>query len=198
MQRYDMANLATELGLHPGLFLTREHGEQAYLRLKEMVEQLPEGEALLLVFPAGQLIDGSFADETIIRLGDEMSAEEFGSRGLLLEGVTADSITNIEAVIGFRRLKLGFLAVTPEGQWQVVGQLDPSLREMLEILAEKDTLTAPDLAEEYDLAINTASNRLKRLYDRRLVRREYEVSSKGLQYCYFFWDWREVGQPAEV
>jgi predicted transcriptional regulator len=39
------------------------------------------------------------------------------------------------------------------------------------------------------LAINTASNRLKRLYDRRLVRREYEVSAKGLQYYYYFWQW---------
>ncbi len=198
MQRYEMGTLAADLGLHPGLFLTREHGEQAYLRLKQVVEQLPEGESLLLDFPPQQLIDGSFADETLVRLGEELMSEEFGNRAILLQGLTADSITNIESVIGFRRLKLGFLAVEPEGQWQVIGQLDPSLREMLAILAQQSSLTAPDLVEKYDLAINTASNRLKRLFDRRLIRREYEVSAKGLQYYYYFWDWQPVDTPKAV
>lgn len=198
MQRYDMAELAAELNLQPDFFLTREHGEQAYQRLKQMLEQLPEGDALLLIFPPGQLIDGSFADETIVRLGEELAGDQFGNRAILLQGLSDDSITNIEAVIGFQRLKLGFLAVTPEGQWQVIGQLDPSLRKMLDLLAEQESLTAPELAEKYDLAINTASNRLKRLYDRRLVRREYEVSAKGLQYYYYFWDWQNAREEAKV
>jgi hypothetical protein len=198
MQSYDMAKLATDLDFHPGLFLTREHGEQAFGRLKQAAKQLPEGDALLLIFPEGQLVDGSFADETIVRLGEELNSGQFGDRAMLLQGLTADSITNIEAVIGFRRLKLGFLAVESNGKWQVIGQLDPSLREMLALLAEQDCLTAPDLVEKYNLAINTASNRLKRLYDRRLVRREYEVSAKGLQYYYYFWDWQDVDEPVEA
>ena len=190
MQRYDVVDLATELSLLPGLFLTRERGEQAYPHLKQVLEQTPEGDALLLIFPPNQLVDGSFADETVVRLGEELTTDRFGNRAMVLQGLTADSITNIEAVIGLRRLKLGFLATEPDGQWQVIGQLDPSLHEMLKILATQKYLTAPELAERFNLAINTASNRLKRLYDRRLVRREYEVSAKGLQYYYYFWNWQ--------
>ena len=188
MNIYQMTELGTRLGLRPDLFLTREHGERAYAILKEQLEQLAEDEALLLVFPPGQLVDGSFADETIIRLGEELTGSQLGNRALLLQGLTADSITNIEAVIGFKRLKLGFLVVEVDGRWRVIGHLDPTLLEVLTLLAEREHLTAPALSDMLDLAINTASNRLKRLFDRRLVRREYEVTNRGLQYYYFFWD----------
>ncbi len=189
MNIYHMTELGTRLGLRPDLFLTREHGERAYAVLREQLEQLKEGGALLLVFPAEQLVDGSFADETIIRLGEELTGNQLGDRAMLLQGLTADSITNIESVIAFKRLKLGFLLVEDDGSWRVIGQLDPTLLEVLTLLAGREHLTAPQLSDMLDLAINTASNRLKRLFDRRLVRREYEVSARGLQYYYFFWDW---------
>ncbi len=191
MKSYDMAELSVELGLHEHFYLTRENGERAYLLLRGHLEQLPSGQGLLLTFPRDQLIDASFADETIIRLGEELMAGQFGDSALLLQGLTEDSIKNIEAVIGFRRLKLGFLAVEANGKWKCIGQLDPTLKEVLELLANRDQLTAPQLTNLLNLAINTASNRLKRLYDRRLIRREYEVSSKGLQYFYYFWQWVE-------
>ncbi len=189
MKTYDMTRLSAKLGLHENFYLTRENGERAYLLLRERLEQLSSGQGLLLTFPQGQLIDASFADETIIRLGEELMAGQFEDNGLLLQGLTEDSIKNIEAVIGFRRLKLGFLVVETSGEWKCIGQLDRTLKEVLDLLANRDKLTAPELSDLLNLAINTASNRLKRLYDRRLVRREYEVSSKGLQYFYYFWQW---------
>lgn len=192
MQNYNMAELSAELGSQPGFFLTRENGERAYSLLRTRLEQIPDRQGLLLIFPPEQLVDASFADETIVRLGEELTDNQLGDRVLLLLGLTEDSIKNIEAVIGFRRLKLGFLVVERNDRWRCIGQLDPSLLEVLKLLAERDHLTAPELAEMLNLAINTASNRLKRLYDRRLVRREYEVSAKGLQYFYFFWEWRDL------
>ena len=50
-------------------------------------------------------------------------------------------------------------------------------------------LTAPELADMLKLAINSASNRLKRLWVQRLVRRDYEISESGLQYIYYCWTW---------
>jgi predicted transcriptional regulator len=191
MERYDMATLGSELGLSKRLFLTREKGEQAYQLLKERLQEVSEGQGLVLVFPSEQLVDASFADESIIRLGEEIVGDKFGERCILLEGLTEDSIKNIDAVIGLRRLKLAFLAVEPSNAWQCIGQLEPSLKEVLKLMARHHRLTAPGLADLLELAINTASNRLKRLYDRRLIRREYEISEKGLQYIYYFWQWTE-------
>lgn len=189
METYDMARLGAELGLPEQLFLTREKGEQAYRLLRNRLEQVPDDQGLLLTFPESQLIDASFADETIIRLGEELLRCQSGNVALILQGLTEDSIKNIEAVISFRRLKLAFLAVGSAGAWQCIGQLDPALREVLHLLAEHDHLTAPQLAEQLKLAINTASTRLKRLYDRHLAWREYESLNKGLQYHYHFWQW---------
>ncbi|MBX3057642.1 MAG: winged helix-turn-helix transcriptional regulator, partial [Anaerolineae bacterium] len=115
-----------------------------------------------------------------------------GRRRLLLAGLTQDSIDNINAAIRLQRLKLAFLAISPGGQWQVVGHLEDNLQETLTMVAQRPSLTAPELAEELDLALNSANNRLKRLYDLHIIRREYEVSEKGLLYIYYFWQWEEA------
>ncbi len=189
MKRYDMVLLSSEP--NERFFLTRENGEPAYLLLEAFLQETSEGQPMILVFPPNQIMDSSFADETVVRLGEKIIAGEFGERCIILEGLTDDSITNIDAAISLRRLKLAFLAVEPTGAWQCIGQLEPSLRETLDIVAKQGRLTAPELSNLKKLAVNSASNRLKRLYDQRLIRREHEVSEKGLQYIYYFWQWTE-------
>lgn len=191
MKRQDMALLGRELGFSERLFLTRHNGEQAYNVLKTSLQQVDEGQGLILSFPSNQLIDASFADETIIRLGEEIVSGNLGDRSILLENLTEDSITNIESIIKFRQLKLAFLSIQLSGTWQRIGQLEPSLHETLEIVSQRDQLTAPELANLLKLAVNTASNRLKRLHSLHLVCRDYEVSNQGLQYIYYFWKWRD-------
>lgn len=192
MAQCRMATLAAELGFAEAhLFLTRERGEQAFRILAERLQATPEGQPLVVIFPPDQLVDSSFADESIIRLGELVVDRQFGDRGVLLQSLTADSITNIEAAISLRGLKLAFLAVEPTGDWRRIGQLEPSLVATLELVASRAHLTAPELAELKGLSVNGASNRLKRLYDQRLVRRDYDISDRGLQYIYRFWEWTE-------
>jgi DNA-binding transcriptional ArsR family regulator len=188
MHRYDMAQLGATLGLLENrFFLTREKGEQAYQLLREHLQEIPEGQALLLVFPPNQRMDASFADQTILQLTEGLIAGAFGERGLLLEGLAEDAVFSLNAAISLRDLKLAVLQMEPVGTWQYIGHLEPTLEETLKLVASEGRLTAPRLAELLGLAINTASNRLKRLYDQHLVRREFEVSEKGLQYIYSFW-----------
>jgi DNA-binding transcriptional ArsR family regulator len=187
--QFDMAQLSDELGLPARFFLTREKGEAAYNRLADVLAKMPEGEPLVLQFPPEQLVDSSFADEAIIRLVEALVAGDYGDRAVLLAGLTEDSAHNVNAAIHLRNLKLAVLVVGSDDSWALVGQLERSLRETLEMLAEAETMTAPELSERIGSAVNTASNRLKRLYDGRLIRREYEVSERGLQYIYHFWRW---------
>lgn len=188
----EMDKIATELELPPRFFVTRDKGEQAFVRLASALQAVPEEGSLILQFPAGQVMDVSFADEAVIQLGQGIVDGKYGRRRLLLAGLTQDSIDNINAAIRLQRLKLAFLAISPGGQWQVVGHLEDNLQETLTMVAQRPSLTAPELAEELDLALNSANNRLKRLYDLHLIRREYEVSEKGLLYIYYFWQWEEA------
>ena len=191
LEKLEMAQLGSELGFAERLFITRDNGERAYPFLAERLRSIPDGEALLLVFPPNQLLDASFVDECIVRLGQELLAGKFGHRTLLLQGLTDNSIININSVIALRKFKLAFLVVQPTGEWQCIGRLAISLHEVLDLLAQRERLTAPELAETMQLAINSASNRLKRLYDQRLIWREHEISDKGLQYIYHFWQWTQ-------
>lgn len=184
-----MAGVASAVGLPTRYFLTREKGEEAYRLLKEHLRRTPERCALVLVFPPGQVVDASFADESLIRLAERLAAGEFGERGALLEGLTEDSVHNLEAVIRLRGVKLVFLLVGPGDGWRHVGPLEPSLSEALALAALRREITAPELARELELALNTANNRLKRLHALRLLWRHHEVSEKGLRYIYHFWQW---------
>lgn len=186
---YELAQLSSTLSLPDGFFLLREKGEAAYNILIDVIDQVPEHEPLVLVFPENQIIDASFADEALVRLYETLMTGKHGERTMLFMGLTEDSRTNIDAAIHLRNLKMAILIVQADGSWQVVGQLERSLRETLEIVAEQGSMTAPTLAEMIGSAVNTASNRLKRLYDGRLIRREHEFSEKGLQYIYHFWNW---------
>jgi hypothetical protein len=188
--RYEMAGLSLTPGLPGGRFyLTREGGEEAYQLLERRLRETPEPCALVLAFPPGQVMDASFADESLMRLGEGLAAGKFGERATLLEGLTEDSLHNLEAVIRLRRAKLVFLLVDPDGGWRYAGPLEPSLSEALVLAASRGMITAPELARELHLALNTANNRLKRLHDLRLLWREHEVSERGLRYIYHFWRW---------
>jgi hypothetical protein len=195
--RYEMAGLSRAVGLPERYFLTREKGEEAYRLLEDRLRETPERCALVLVFPPGQVMDASFADESLMRLGEELVAGEFGERAALLEGLTEDSVRNLEAIIRLRRAKLVFLLVEPGGGWQHVGPLEPSLLEAFALAARRREITAPELARELRLALNTANNRLKRLHVLRLLWREHEVSGKGLRYIYHFWRWEEDSEKRD-
>lgn len=191
-ERYEAAQLAEEIGLTSSrLFLTRPNGEKAYEVLKKRLLEVTDGDALVLVFPAKQLVDGSFADETVVQLGLEILTGDFGERCLLLEGLTRDSVKNVNAVISLRKHKLPLLSADGSGEWQVLGRLEEHLLDTLRLVAERGHLTATELMPILGLAVNTASTRLKRLHNLHLVRREYEVSERGLQYIYYFWRWKE-------
>lgn len=185
-----MADLRQALDLVPEYFVTRDYGEQAYPFMAAELRDVPLGSPLVLLFPSKQVIDASFADETIIRLSEEILGGAFGERAILLQGLTPDSIKNVNAVIELRRLKLGLLCVDQQGGWECIGHVEPILRETLTFVAEEGEVSAPELAARSSLAINTASTRLKRLYDQHLVTRTFEVTKKGLEYTYRMWRWK--------
>ena len=81
MTQFDMIQLATELGLPARFFVTRDKGELAFNRLAAALQALPEEGSLILQFPSSQVMDVSFVDETIIRLGQEIVEGQHGIVG---------------------------------------------------------------------------------------------------------------------
>lgn len=185
MQRLLIDRICQEKGISNKYLITRLIGEGIYEPLIQQIK--PNDQPTVLVFPSGQFMDVSFADETIIRLGQDYETGKYGKGTLILHNLSTDSLHNIEAAINLQKLKLAFISTQNDGSWSLVGQLEQSLRDTLLLVEQNKLITAPALSKILNLAINSASNRLKRLYDQRLLRREFEITENGLQYTYYFW-----------
>jgi hypothetical protein len=166
-------------------YVGRVKGGIAYKMWKESLLKIKEGEVLWLNFPAEQIIDPSFADESIIRLGRELYEMEFGDRFIRLCGLSPDSIININAAIKWHDYKVAFLSEHPHEGWQIIGwPPGKKLLETFEVAKARGHITAPEFAAASQIALNTASTRLYRLYSLRLIRRRMERSHKGIEYIY--------------
>lgn len=187
---HSASDIAVEAGIEdPRLLLTRDDGDLTIPLLRDRLQQVPPGQPLILCFQSKHRMDVSFADAAIVNLALEIVEGKFSECGLLLKNLSQDLIDNIEGAIKKRDLKLALLAVYDDGTWRCIGHLENNLRETLEQVAKHDGLGASELCEMFDLAINTASNRLKKLHDQHLVRREAQSTERGLQYVYYFWKW---------
>jgi Winged helix-turn-helix DNA-binding len=172
-------------------FVRRDRGRQAFERVQERLLMVHDGGCLVLSFPDDQLMDASFAEELIVKLIKAITEGDFGDRGFLLQNLSEDSILNLNSILRLRNYKLAILAVEVDGGWHYIGQLEASLFETLNLIYQFGSLTAQQLSEMLNLAINSASNRLKKLHDLRLVRRDQGITLNGLQYTYHIWKWTE-------
>jgi DNA-binding transcriptional ArsR family regulator len=170
-------------------FIGQRDGDRAYKALKSQLLVTPEGHPLLLKLPPSQLIDCAYAVASLVRLGHEIATGVYGERCLLLEGLSESSVTNLSAAISWSKRRVVFLAVEPGGQWRHVGLLGHDHLETLRLVATHGSMTVGVLAKKYGLRVTAASNRLKRLYDLRLVRREGALTRNGWVYTYYFWQW---------
>ncbi|MEZ4733270.1 MAG: hypothetical protein R3E79_39755 [Caldilineaceae bacterium] len=191
MQQLSMLVLGENVGLPPGYLLTRTKGERVYELVKTSLLSLPEGESLYLDFAEVYAMDVSFVDEAIIRLAKGIVDDRYGQRRLVLHHLSQDATDNLNAAIALQNLTLALFSMQSDGSWQLVGHLEKSLQQVLTMIMARREITAPQLAAELELALNAANNRLKRLYDQRLIQRRYEVTDKGLLYIYYVWPWEE-------
>jgi hypothetical protein len=164
--------------------VTRELGMQAYALLRQALVEVKPGGILVLDFAEVKVMDSSFFGGSILKLLRELVDNKFGERYVVLINVNASTKENITVTIRGHRLRLG-LQVIEEGKSILLGQIEPNLEETLVLVNSRGLLTARDLADSLPgMAINTASNRLKKLFDLRLVQRVEETTETGRQHVY--------------
>ncbi|CAG0984784.1 hypothetical protein ANRL3_02369 [Anaerolineae bacterium] len=180
---YRLIDLARILDNKSPDLLTRDLGRKAFGCLERELKQTPEHETLILDGKDIILFDSSFFDEAILNLFVKLIAGEYGNRFLLLCNVTEDSVVNVEGAIKRRDLK-NALPIKNRAQLRFVGNLEPNLEETARLLVQRKQLTARELADYLKIGINNASNRLRRLHELRLAKREELSSESGLYHQY--------------
>jgi hypothetical protein len=185
-----MAQLATLFKFpRVATYLGTEIGKVGYRIIQGFFSKVDDGSPMVVIFEMQRPMDASFATECLVKIGEDLIKGKFGERALLLSGLPPDAILNLNAAICLRGTQVAFLHVESDGRWQIIGALPDYLQDTLEMVGKKKSLGVGELAYLRDLTTSAASNRLKRLYDMRLVCREMRVTNRLVTYDYHFWQW---------
>lgn len=190
----------------------RPQGRQVQQELDAMLRALPPDSVLVVDFDGVEMMDYSFADEALGALFSRMSAKEYPNRYVVLaagEGELGEALLeNVEVALARREVAALVLpkeqlellenadainenaagTVHPDraAQWRVAGTLPTHLVETLRAVMEKQQVTVRELADALQIDSATAcNNRIAKLYQLRLVRREAAIVPEGgRQYFY--------------
>jgi len=166
-------------------------GRSRGVRTRETLERVLEAETETLVvldFSGIGPVDFSWADEVVAKIVSRLWSNEYGERYLVLKGLTASQVENIE--VALERKKLAALTTGPGG-WRIIGSLINYLSHTLNQVMKKKQLTLKELCKAEGIGMNTSGTRLLNLYKKRLVfrvegaeGRSKEVPYRGRQYVY--------------
>jgi hypothetical protein len=194
------------LGEFGSMLAMRPQGRRVQEALDARLRALPPGGVLVIDFDGVEMMDYSFADEALGTIYSRMAAKEYPDRHLILE-VREDELgeallENLEVALNRREVAALVLSRADNGQttqtatfpgrdaksspWRVVGTLPGHLVDTLKAVMDKGQITVRELATMLGLDSATAcNNRIARLYQLHLVRREATVVPEGgRQYSY--------------
>ncbi len=193
----------------------RPHGRAVQQEIDSLLRSMPMESVLIIDFEGVEMMDYSFADEALGAIFSRLSAKEYPNRYIVLaagEGDLAEAlIENVEVALARREVaalvlpkdgienaneaatvaekKSGAMPVVLKadaGEWRVAGTLPQHLIETLRAVMDRQQVTVRELADELQIDSATAcNNRIARLYQLRLVRREAAIVPEGgRQYFY--------------
>jgi DNA-binding transcriptional ArsR family regulator len=183
MKRFELTQLFTLLDVPGPALLLRNYGELAFPFLEQALREVPSGDMLVLSFAGVSVMDTSFADETVLEVALGLIQDRYGDRWLILDQPGPATIDNLEGAIARRKVKVALL-IREGDRVRLLGHLERNLVETWQFACEKAELTARELADHLGLEINTASMRLRKLYNARLLTRREEITPSGRQHIY--------------
>jgi hypothetical protein len=183
MHHFELATLFSAIGMPGTDLLLREYGQQAFPFLKQALLETPPGGVLVLEFSGVRVMDTSFADETVVELAVGLNTQLYDDRFLVLHNPGSATIDNLEGTLARRKPKVTLLILEGESP-RILGHIEENLLETWQLVITHAPMTARQLADELHLEINTASTRLLKLYERRMLVRQEIITGEGRQFQY--------------
>lgn len=179
---HDVGAIARKCGLG-GILSGRKTSPAVRERIESEFADIRKGGAEVLDLSKIEIMDFSAADEIVAKLAGRMEGGEYGEGTILLTGCNDAVREGLE--VALRQKDLCLMHVDGKKKWSLVGDLNPYLKETLDLCMEGGTLLARDLAAELKLKLNTASTRLINLFAKHLVLRKEDPETKiGREYTY--------------
>lgn len=168
-----------------GCLLKRTLGEKICIDLRKELRDLEAGDMLSVDMRKVKYATSSCLSE-ILRIFEAASGSEYEDKSLVFRV----NLKNEELVdcLSFAVKGKGIVvpAFDERKNWRIFGDLSKALRDTLEILGARDTVTSTQVSKQFSIPLSAASNRLNQLFKMKLVYREEKTisSSGGRQYVY--------------
>lgn len=159
---------------------TRSEGRLVQPDVLEALEK-SEQRVVVIDLEGVDLINSSFADETIALPLQRVVNREYGEKYLVIATPSLELVQDLE--LPLQKRKLSLLTFTPGigDSWQILGVNRSYFEETLSKIMVMGTCTTGALARSLDLSDQACSNRLAELGRRRLIAREREFGEGGGQ-----------------
>lgn len=181
----DLKAYAKQNELHESLVF-RPIAKKIYTQALKDIGEINSEDIIDCDFKGIKMCDVSFADEFIINLQKKLL--QINNSLLRLINIDECVSENIEAALMFRnkkeRTKLCLL-IYSNNKYSLIGELENNLNETFMALLIQNEITARHIAQQFAIEINSASNRLKKLFDLRLIMRYESIDENGKQHIYY-------------
>lgn len=185
IKKLNIAEVARKIGLKDVLTF-RPLGKEAKAIIISEVEALEADDLIEMNFDGIRTCDVSFVDEMIIEV--KLYIKNKNNVLLFLTNLSDDIFDNLEAALALREQKSKIktqILIKKYNSYDFAGALEQNLKETFNQLVSRNEITARDIAASFKLEINSASNRLKKIYDAGLCLRKEIIDEHGKQHVYF-------------
>jgi|GEM_PF-2133954 len=185
IRKIELNEIACELDLSGKTLATRPIGEQFYRLALEKLNKINAGDAIELSLKGVNATDTSFLDEYVLGF-QRLVLESYPDSMIFVSNVDTWVFENLTRLIkswevdGQRIPVLCF----QNDKYEIVGKMEANLLEAFEVCLMNEEITARQLSEIKNLVLSTASTRLRKLYEFRVIYRREVIDSFGKQYVY--------------
>jgi hypothetical protein len=185
--RINIEELAEQAGIkQKGILSYRPFGQKIRRLIEDKINSIPAGSTINLDFIGIQFSDSSCVDEVVLQV--QLFLREKANNIILYVSNINDSIMEeLKAASALQEKTNGripFLYCLNDGSFQYIGEIEEKLNDTFKLLQDKKKVTTRDVMQTFDIAVNSASNRLKKLWDYGLVLREEQIDNTGKQHIY--------------
>lgn len=182
----EVLKISNKVGLEDVL-VSRPKAREMYGIALSQIGQLISDDVVYCDFLGITACSSSFADEFVLNIQKQVLLSE--NTLLIIKNVVSDVLYDINAALRLRNekdsLKLLLLSYNNK-EYTVEGdKLEPNLKDVFSMLKSSEQITARDIAQRFDIEINSASNRLKKLHVLHLALKREVNTETGLRHAYY-------------
>ena len=186
----DVSSLAKQVNLMEGVLVLRPIARKMFETSRQAVGDLTIGDIVVCDLKGIYDCSSSFVDEFV--LAWQRVVCEVNNTVLIIIGMNEDVQYTVEAALNQRnrisKENLSLVSCT-NGKFEVLGsKLEKNALEVFDLIADRGHITAREVAENFKLELNSAGNRLKKLYDAHVVMRIEQSADVGGKFEYFIPD----------